>query len=125
MKGTKKPTGDPSCPPHVRRAKLLQKAVEARMGVKTLGDEEEFSPSENENNHNNSNKYNNNEIQNNKSNEIITSADYSDWDDEEKIFRQSGNTGYFRGGNRSWVDESDRSDSDGGKKNYLSLRNMN
>ena len=41
LKATKKPTGDPKCPPAVRRAKLIQKAMESRMDVQTLdsGDE--------------------------------------------------------------------------------------
>ena len=37
LKNVRKPTGDPSIPPNVRRAKLAQKEIEARMCIQTLG----------------------------------------------------------------------------------------
>lgn len=52
LKTTKKPTGDPTCPPAVIWAKMIQKAMEARMDVQTLdsGDEdrEDADPSNSE-----------------------------------------------------------------------------
>ena len=41
LKGVKKPTGDPSCPPEVIRAKRLQKSLERRMDVQTLEDDDD------------------------------------------------------------------------------------
>ena len=36
LKAMRKPTGDPTCPPVVRRAKNVQRAIEARMDVQDL-----------------------------------------------------------------------------------------
>lgn len=41
LKNAKKPTGDPTCPPDVRRAKNIQKAIEGRMDVRELGSGDE------------------------------------------------------------------------------------
>jgi hypothetical protein len=39
LRNTRKPTGDPFCPPHVVRAKQLQREIEARCSVEELDDE--------------------------------------------------------------------------------------
>lgn len=41
LKGVKQPTGDPSCPPEVIRAKRLQISLERRMDVQTLEDDDD------------------------------------------------------------------------------------
>ncbi len=38
LKNVRKPTGDPTCPPDVRRAKRIQKLIEAKVGVAGLDD---------------------------------------------------------------------------------------
>lgn len=99
------------------------------MDVQTLGDEDEFSASDGENDNNNNNKNgrksNNNQNNNLASNEIITSADYSDWDDEDAGFLNgSGNVGYFGGRHDNWNDLSDHSGSDRGRiipRNIIAL----
>lgn len=39
LKNTRKPTGDPECPPHVREAKYIQRDIEARMSVANIDDD--------------------------------------------------------------------------------------
>ena len=41
LKGHKKPTGDPTCPPQVVRAKRIQRDMESRMAVQTLQSDED------------------------------------------------------------------------------------
>ena len=41
LKNVKKPTGDPSCPPEVVRAKRIQRIIEEKMDVQELGSEED------------------------------------------------------------------------------------
>ena len=41
LKNVRKPTGDPTCPPMVRRAKLAQRAIEGRMAVADMNSEAE------------------------------------------------------------------------------------
>lgn len=48
LKAIKKPTGDPSCPPDVRRAKQLQKALEVRMDVQALDSGDEIDEDNND-----------------------------------------------------------------------------
>ena len=40
LRNVKKPTGDPSCPEEVKRAKRAQYSIEARMGVSNMDDDE-------------------------------------------------------------------------------------
>ena len=63
LKGVKKPTGDPSCPPEVIRAKRLQKSLERRMDVQTLEDEYDDDDNQNygEENENASNAHDDND----------------------------------------------------------------
>ena len=49
LKGVKKPTGDPSGPPEVIRAKRLQKSLERRMDVQTLEDDDDQHDDDNDN----------------------------------------------------------------------------
>ncbi len=48
LKNVRKPTGDPTCPPDVKRAKRIQKLIEAKVGVAGLDDgvEEEVAEEE-------------------------------------------------------------------------------
>ena len=41
LKNKRKPTGDPTCPPEVRRAKQADRAIQQQMGVENFDDEEE------------------------------------------------------------------------------------
>lgn len=62
LKNAKKPTGDPTCPPDVRRAKNIQKAIEGRMDVRELGSGDEkdndLNDDDNTNDNNDDNNYN-------------------------------------------------------------------
>jgi len=40
LKNHKKPTGDPDCPPHVKRSKQIQRQIERRMDVVHLDDDD-------------------------------------------------------------------------------------
>lgn len=93
------------------------------MDVQTLDDDSLFSNSDREdyeiNNNNYNSNSNNSNNNNNINNEFITSADYSDWDDEEGVIHESGNVGYFGSREENLNDVSEHSDSDRGKNMQL------
>ena len=81
LKAMKKPTDDPSCPPAVRRAKNVQKSIEARMDVQDLD-----SGNEDEENNNYSRSGNDSETHCDDDNQTDDYENYED-DDRHEISR--------------------------------------
>ena len=48
LKNVRKPTGDPTCPPQVKRAKLLHKKIEERISVADFDDDNDEEEDEQE-----------------------------------------------------------------------------
>ena len=78
LKNVKKPTGDPTCPPDVRRAKTLQRAIETRMDVQELdsGDGKGDDLNDDGSNNDNDNGGDNNFYHNGHSSDDNNTGDY-------------------------------------------------